>query len=257
MKPTAWLGIRAGPEYRSSTFRAGLERVGFAVQATVRCVPRPGDVVILWNRYGANDRLASDCERRGIRVLVCENGYLGASMPGRPTYAISIGRHNGGGRWVVGGPERWDRLGIELHPWRPAGGETVILAQRGIGSPGVAMPLAWARTVAHLGRVRKSTGYKEHTPLEHDLRAASNVVTWASGAAIRALLWGIPVAHAMPSWIGAPAAMMLPPGARSLPPRRTDDDARLAMFRRLAWAQWNIDEIATGEPFARLLERTA
>jgi hypothetical protein len=30
--------------------------------------------------------------------------------------------------------------------------------------------------------------------------------------------------------------------------------ARLAMFRRLAWAQWTLDEIKTGEPIRRLVE---
>jgi hypothetical protein len=29
------------------------------------------------------------------------------------------------------------------------------------------------------------------------------------------------------------------------------------MFRRLAWAQWTIDEIASGEPFERLLTCTS
>jgi hypothetical protein len=64
------------------------------------------------------------------------------------------------------------------------------------------------------------------------------VVTWGSGAAIKALQWGIPVVSEMPDWIGE---------------QDNTDAGRLEMFRRLAWAQWTMEEIAHGEPFARLL----
>jgi hypothetical protein len=42
----------------------------------------------------------------------------------------------------------------------------------------------------------------------------------------------------MPNWIGA---------------QDNTDHGRLSMFRRLAWAQWRIEEIANGDPFAWLL----
>ena len=51
-------------------------------------------------------------------------------------------------------------------------------------------------------------------------------------------MWGIPVESHMPNWIGA---------------QDNTEAGRLAMFRRLAWAQWQLSEIATGEPFRRLL----
>lgn len=59
-----------------------------------------------------------------------------------------------------------------------------------------------------------------------------------SGAALQALLWGIPVASEMPDWIGA---------------QDNTDAGRLAMFRRLAWAQWTLEEISDGLPFRSLL----
>ena len=90
----------------------------------------------------------------------------------------------------------------------------------------------------HGGRIRKHPGTRACTPLEHDLRKCGRVITWGSGAAIKAMMWGIPVISDMPNWIGE---------------QDNTDAGRLAMFRRLAWAQWTLDEIASGEPFDRLL----
>ena len=71
-----------------------------------------------------------------------------------------------------------------------------------------------------------------------DLARCGRVVTWGSGAAIKALLWGIPVVSEMPDWIGE---------------QNNTDEGRLAMLRRLAWAQWTMDEISEGVPFRCLL----
>ena len=104
----------------------------------------------------------------------------------------------------------------------------------------MAMPHDWPERVrkAAGGRVRSHPGTKVCVPLEDDLANAKQVVTWGSGAAIKALLWGIPVQSDMPGWIGE---------------QDNTDGGRLAMFRRLAWAQWTLAEIASGEPFRRLL----
>ena len=67
---------------------------------------------------------------------------------------------------------------------------------------------------------------------------SGKVVTWGSGAAIKALQMGIRVHSDMPHWIGE---------------QDNTTEGRLAMFRRLAWAQWTLEEIASGLPFERLL----
>lgn len=76
------------------------------------------------------------------------------------------------------------------------------------------------------------------------------MVTWASGAAIKAIIEGIPVFYEFNDWIGAPAA------------RYGIDDTenpflgdRNPMLHRLSWAQWTAEEIASGEPFKCLLNR--
>jgi hypothetical protein len=74
------------------------------------------------------------------------------------------------------------------------------------------------------------------------LANCGKVVTWGSGAAVTALIWGIPVESHQPQWIAA---------------QENTDAGRLEMLHRLAWAQATHEEIASGEPFARLLNFTA
>jgi hypothetical protein len=57
---------------------------------------------------------------------------------------------------------------------------------------------------------------------------------------VQALMLGIPVESHMPGWIAE---------------QNNTDAGRLAMFRRLAWAQWRLEELRTGEPFARMLHQ--
>ena len=102
------------------------------------------------------------------------------------------------------------------------------------------MPAGWPEDARrrHGGRIRAHPGKYRGTPLEVDLASAGRVVTWGSGAAIHALLMGIPVTSEMPDWIGH---------------QGNTDAGRLDMLRRLAWAQWTLDEIASGEAFRWML----
>jgi hypothetical protein len=209
--------------------------------------PKPGDVLLIWNRSGVNEHDARRFESVGATVLVAENGYLGKEWLGIKWFALAIGHHNGLGLWHDEGPDRWDRYGVELHPWR-SGHEVVVLPQRGIGEPGIAMPRSWP--AAKYGRVREHPGIRPCKPLNDDLAHAAYVVTWGSGAALKALLFGVPVYYGLSGWIGAQAALPISDIGGS--PKRSDAD-RLAMFRRLAWAQWTVNEIETGEPFLRLM----
>jgi hypothetical protein len=256
----AYLCLRPGVHYRREAFAAGLEACGYTVVQAVPLRPRLGDVLVIWNRYRDNARAADRFEAAGLPVLVAENGYLGNDFAGSRWYAIARNQHNGAGTWEVGGPERWDSLGVPLQPWRPPDGETIILPQRGIGPPGVAMPADWpSRTLDKLkahgirARIRPHPGQGPALPLEVDLSNASRVVTWGSGAAIKALAWGCETFADFSEWIARPAA--LPVSALIEGHSKRDDAARLAVFRRLAWAQWRLDEIASGAAFEWLLNR--
>lgn len=232
---TAWLNLRYSLAERVEVFKRGLERLGYEVRPSFTHTPGPSDILVTWNRIGPVNEAA---ERYG-NVLVVENSAWGNGFADGRWLSIARDRHNTAGMFPVGGPERWDELGVELADWRPEG-ETVILPQRGIGSVPTAMPKGWA-VGAHArfgGRIRPHPGRNQDRPLADDLAQCGRVVTWGSGAAVQAMMWGIPVVSEMPDWIGE---------------QDNTDSGRLEMFRRLAWAQWTLDEIRAGEPFARLL----
>lgn len=261
--------LRSPPTYRRDVFCAGLEAAGYKLHDRV-ATPKPDDVLVTWNRYGEWHREALRWEQHGARVIVAENGYLGKQWADDSWYALSLWHHAGKGVWPYSdvrgteqrsaGPEvdtafadRWDSIGVNLLPWRPDGGEVIILHQRGIGEPGIKSPHQWhelMRARIKKARVRVHPGAGNTIELEHDVRDASAVVTWASGAALRCMAWGIPVWYDMHGWIGESAARHVRLYG-DLPPVR-DDDARLLMFRRLAWAQWRLEEIGSGKAFAAL-----
>lgn len=232
----------------ADAFAAGLREHGYSVHNAIPD-PKRGDLLLIWNRMGKHHSEARRFEAAGARVIVAENGYLGAEWRGQRWFAMSVGHHNGAGRWPVGGPERWDSWGVELAPMRDLGGETVMLAQRGIGEQALRAPERWTdQTARQYGaRLRRHPGTrKDGISLEQDLRGASAVVTWSSGAALKALVMGCHCWHGMPRWIGAPAATRV--GA----PLNLND-RRLPMFQRLAWAMWSEAEAASGVAFGGLL----
>lgn len=243
--------LRERTVYRRQAFITGLQRAGYELVPTIT-KPGPSDVLCIWNRYAGNHEQARKFESAGAKVVVAENGYL-PDLPGGKWLALALNHHAGAGVWKYGGPERWDSLGVELRPWRHVNnGETIVLGQRGIGEPGIASPIGWAESVVRKvkGRIRSHPGTNKNVvPLEQDLARASAVVTWASSAALKALLYGVPVWYDMPRWIGGPACRPL----AEWPAPMRDDQARLEMFRCLAWAQWTLTEIESGSAFSYLL----
>lgn len=258
--PLAQVMLRADPVYRAEAFRLGLQRAGYNLEQRIH-LPRKGDVLVIWNRYG---QFAAEAERfaaAGAHVLVAENGYLGREWNGNIWYALARGFHNGAGGWPAGNEQRWGEIGTEVAPWRQGGCEIVVLATRNIGPQGVAEPRGWSEaTAARLQsrtsrpvRIRKHPGEKGRAvPLLGDLRNAWAVVTWGSGAALKAIVAGIPAFYGFEPWIGRGAA--LPVSEDLEQPFRGD---RLPMLRSLAWAMWRVDEIEAGEPFRELLPTAA
>ncbi len=243
--------LRDNPVYRKERFAEGLRAAGFDVRPSVPD-PRPGDVLLIWNRYGRFDEEARRFERGGAKVVVTENSYLAGRIPGK-WHALSLHHHNGAGVWRAGGPERWDSLGVELAPFSWTGSEAVILGQRGIGESGIGSPKNWAEMtrVRFGGRIRPHPGVNDAKPLETDLAKASAVFTWGSSAALIALMFGVPVWYEMPRWIGRGASLPLENFGKVQANRRERD--RLEMFRDLIWAQWQVEEIESGYAFRWLL----
>lgn len=246
--------VRAEPHYRREAFVQGLRAAGF------RLIERgmaesASDFLIIWNRYGSNGAMADAWERRGGTVLVAENGYLGKDANNHQLYALSIHGHNGSGFWPSGDADRFAALNIELQPWVKRAGFSLVCGQRGIGSPQMASPPDWhkgaeARLKKQGNPIRTRTHPGNHAPivpLESDLAGARDCVIWSSSSGVKALTLGIPVRYDAPHWICASAATRLEE------PLLYDDEKRLLAMQRMAWAQWTIAELESGEPFVRLL----
>lgn len=228
----AWLNLRYE---KQPLFGEGLKRLGYEVLPGLTMSPRDGDALITWNRIHAGDAAARVFTERGLTVIVAENATWGNEFCGERWYTLSRDYHNVASGFPIGGHERFDRLGVELEPWR-TDGETVVLPSRGIGPVCHRQPHGW--TAQQKGRVRVHPGQRQCVPLRDDLANAAKVVTWGSGAAVKALMWGVKVESHMPGWIGA---------------QDNTDAGRLRMFRALAWAQARLSEIGSGEAFGRLL----
>lgn len=242
----AYLNLRHGVPERRAAWRNGLERNGYTVVDVDACgsirPKRDADIFVSWNRHVDGAQAADRFEAAGCKVLVTENATWGNGFQGGHWYTIGRSYHNVINSFPDGGPERWDALGASLAPFRESHqGCQVVLASRGIGPATHRQPSQWPAGAARTygARIRHHPGTRGTIDdLRADLAGSWRVITWGSGAAVLALMWGIHVEAHMPGWIA----------------RQDNTEAgRLAMLRRLAWAQWRIEEIAAGEPIARIL----
>lgn len=250
--------LRSEPHYRSDAFQKGAVALGYK-QVKEIPHPTPDDLLITWNRYGHADKIARTFTKAGARVLVAENCYLGNDFLGDRFYAISNHHHNGAGYWPSDNGKRWRSFGYELSPYKELDPKHPILglAQRSIGPPGVAMPTHWPEVLrrgwdypAKL-KIRRHPGRTEgKTSLSMDLKRSKGVITWGSGAAIKALAQGYPCISTWAEWIGHSASSTLDSiqDWDHLP-----QPDRIPMFESLANAIWRLSEIESGEAFERLL----
>ena len=235
----AWLNLRYTVPDRLKAFVSGIERHGYRAEIGFPDRIGPKDIFLTWNRINMGNVVAQKFQDLGQTVLVAENAAWGNDFLGRRWYSLARNYHNTAGCFPIGPPDRWDSLGVELAPFRQ-NGSMIVLPQRGIGSPPTRMPAGWASSVSarYKARIRPHPGQRAAKPLEQDLEGVSVAVTWGSGAAIKALMMGVSVISEMPRWIGH---------------QDNTEAGRLDMFQTLAWAQWELHEIESGEAFACLL----
>ena len=230
----------------------GLSKLGYELAQVPKDDPQPGDILVLWNRLPTMNDTANRYELAGCPVIICEHGWIGED-----TYAVALSQHNGLGHWHVGEESRWPGFGIDTKPWRESGDHILVIPQRGMGVPPVAMPRDWSeRTVNWLKGItdrpiRVRNPKHRRTPLEPEFENCHAVVTWASGAGIKAIVAGIPVFYEMLNWIGWPAARFTPATPNIENPYLGE---RNTMLHSLSWAMWKDTEIATGEPFRCVLQ---
>ena len=88
------------------------------------------------------------------------------------------------------------------------------------------------------------------TKLEADLAGAWVCCIWSSSSGVRALIEGYPVTFDAPHWICEEAATR---GFGSMKQPLLDDGARLRALERMAWAQWRLREIESGDALLQTL----
>lgn len=254
-RPVAELRLVDGIHYRRESFIEGFSRLGYEPRIYDHHQPQKDDVLVLWNRYRRDELRAKQYEDVGARIMIVENAWLGPEDKDQHWFALSMHHHNLA--WRVGNGQRWDAMNIPIKPWREAGEVLLLLPQRGMGEEGIAQPKDWyPRTVGKLHmvtkrpiRVRTHPGLRPHPDI--DFTNIWACITWASGAALKAIVAGIPVFYELENWIGGEAAVR---GFDDLEKPFLGD--RLPMLRQLAWRMWTAEEIATGYPLECLLSQS-
>lgn len=254
--------IRKEPVYRREAFEKGLQRVGFKLFDRPFEPSDSSDWLVIWNRKrGFDEEQADRWEAKGGTVIVAENGYLAQTE--KTHYAISVHGHNGSGWFPVGDEDRFTPLGFELKNLRSIvhpGIQIVVRAQRGIGSALMASPQRWAESTAALLRpkfkvtIAPHPGDKNKAAIDTAaIKKMGLAVIWSSALGVRALADGIPVWFDAPHWICEDAATRF--RNRDSLPGYVDHwyTNRHKAMHRMSHGQWHFDEIATGEPFARII----
>lgn len=234
------------PLKRFEMFRDGFLKLGYAVNHK----PVMADILVTWNRYRGDGQLADKYEAEGKKVIVAENAYISPDSANRKYTALSKHGHNGSGWTPYEGPERWNKMEIELMPWRNDGEWILLCGQRGLGAPGMAMPQNFMSGTRDM--LEKTTGRHVELrdppartggqrPLKELWSKLHAVVVYTSNMATVALINGVPAFYMGPHHIMEGAAFH---GIENIEGNIWTD--REAAFRRLAWGQWTREEITTG-----------
>jgi len=230
-------------------------KAGFAVR------PEPG-LSIVYGILRGTGEIVEQCEGARMDYLYCDHSYF-------DKYRVDYSKERWEGYYRLVPnhryfqpsqdmpPDRWDRLGIELKPWRKGGSQVVVIPiTKWVGAFYGVNPEMWLqRTIATL---RQHTDrdivvkQKDLGQLSSVLEGAWALVTFASNAAIEAVIQGIPVfTDEM-----AAAALMGSQTIEQIESPRAPS-CREQHLHNLAYQQFTPQEIADGTARAILLDQFA
>jgi hypothetical protein len=216
------------------------------------------DLAIIWG-HGKPDIIAHQ-RANGADYLVMERGYLGDRMK-----FTSLGFNGLNGRATfgpTGNPsDRWEKHGFKMQPWKHDGGYVLIMGQvpgdQSIRHLNIRDVLS--AIVSELGT--RTVYYRPH-PLAHEtwapapvyygtlaeaLSGASQVITVNSNSAVDAVLAGVPT-------------VTLDRGSMAWPVTSHSIWSPLCYTDREQWAydmaycQWTLDEMRSGDAWAHIKE---
>jgi hypothetical protein len=262
---TVYVMLRHAPEYPRKELEEGIRKAGDTICNIVD--PEKFDensVVVTWNKYGVNGRVADKCIEKGGLHVAMENGYF------RREDGFFIMSRNGFNgketdREKMPYSQRWQNLGIALAPWKKSGSSILVCAQRGGGYSDMAMHDEWPsnilpalRTITdrpiiyrpHPARQKEPTSYPINTTISNprieSMGAAMDdafaIVVWTSNSATDALIQGIPAFYCGPT-IATRELSIHGIGEISTPRYA---ETREEIFSEMAWLQWHKSELSDG-----------
>lgn len=263
MKIALCLGPHGFQQEHSEAFAAGIRAVGDEPVFRPDPVTRIGaDAVICWGwRKGQKLRAT------GANVLCAERGYLGDRSKWT---ALGWNGLNGLADFCI--PKAVSNQRFDQHhsmqPWRRKAGEYVLIMGQVPGDMslrGKDLRPWYVRTAKeaadayglpvfirpHPVAVKRGLWRSPGLPvmagsLDEALCGAHVVIVWNSNSAVDAVIAGVP------SVVMGDGAMAAPVCGRRIGDRLMPD--RKEWAARLAWCQWTLEEIASGQPWALLRE---
>ena len=189
--------------------------------------------------------------------LYADNGYFRPGKSGHFRITRNALQHDGTGNAP---PERWERLGLEIKPWRKDGSHILVCPpdetygqlwgldhRKWLQDVRGVLERATDRQVVVRHRSKAGSATE---PFAAALQGAWALVTCTSNAAVEALLAGVPVFCTRPC---AAYMMGTPVLAEIEYPAMPDDRERWAW--NLAAAQWTLLEMADGTCWRDLQKR--
>lgn len=200
------------------------------------------------------------------RVIVLETGYVHR----RDYFACGWGGLNGRAdfRNADSPPDRWEKLGVELEPWRLSQGHVLVVGQvPWDASVQNSDHLQWVSDIANalkeygfgvcvtphpLGPKYVVEGIPSvYGTMEDKLKGAEAVVTYNSNSAVEAVIKGIPT-------VAMDCGSMAWPVTRHVLHKMcvAYTPVRDQWAANLAYAQWNLDELRSGEAWEHINKET-
>ena len=270
MKAVVHVNNLAHQQTHAAAIAEGLARHGWDVGFARYGEPTgEGELAVIWG--WKQPAVIADVRERGGHVLVMERGFVGDRI-GTWT-SCGLDGLNGRALWpdVDDGGARWRRFhdGL-LQPWRsPFDGPVLVCGQ----VPGDASLYGrdltgWAvETVAALRALDREVVYRPHplvvrqgeanwcppgarlstAPIADDLARCGGAVTFNSNSGVEAVLAGVPTVTGDEGAVAWPVTSH-EVGTWCRPTRE-------AWAHRLAWCQWTLDEIASGDAWDALRGR--
>lgn len=210
-------------------------------------------------------------KRTGRSILIMERGHLPDRMRFTSCGWNGLARRGAYPRAQDGGARWRTHFAHLMRDWRRRGDYALVMGQVPGDSALWGLPSfeAWAASMAlRLYETGRAVRYRPHpivardplalfhppvatlcvgTSLADDLAGAALVVTYNSTAGVEAVLAGVPTVTMDPGAMAWPVTTHAPEDVPATPDRA-------AWAHDLAWAQWTLDELASGEAWAHIAE---